>query len=72
MTAKRLTWNPKRLGLKKSSHGPHENDVWLYLRGTALDIVIQTNLNGVVLGSTVYRVRLPRRVPASAVRGDAK
>jgi hypothetical protein len=54
------TWNPKRLGIQKSSNGPHENDVWLYLRDTTLDLVVQTNLNGAVLGSTVYRVRLPK------------
>ena len=67
MTAKRQSsdlfvrgWNPLRLGVRQANNGPHQNDVWLYLQGSLLDLVVQTNLNGAVLGQTVFRVRLPR------------
>ena len=61
MTAKTrtYTWNPKNLGKRQANNGPHQNEVWLYLRGRTLDVVIQTDLHGKVLGQTVYRVRLP-------------
>jgi hypothetical protein len=52
-------WNPKNIGVRKSANGDHENDVWLYMRGVMLEIVVQTNLNGRVLGTTTHRVRLP-------------
>lgn len=54
-------WNPKRLGVVKSKNGPHETDVWLYLINGTLDIVVQVNQNGMILGQTIHSIRLPRR-----------
>lgn len=48
----RRGWNPKCLGVVKSANGPHETDVWLYLDGRDLDIVVQVNEGGVVKGQT--------------------
>ena len=56
----RRGWNPRRLGVVKSSNGPHETDVWLYLVGRTLEIVVQVNEGGVVKGQTIHTVRLPR------------
>ena len=54
-------WNPRRLGVVKSSNGPHETDVWLYLfDDRTLDIVVQVNEGGVVKGQTTHTVRLSR------------
>ena len=54
----RKGWNPKRLGIKKSNQ--HEADMWLYLIGRTLDIVVQVAHGGVVLGTTTHKVQLPR------------
>lgn len=55
-------WNPKRLGAVKSATGPHETEVWLYLRGRHLDIVVAVNEGGRVQGTTIHEVRLPRGI----------
>ena len=51
-------WNPKRLGIKKSRQ--HEADMWLYLVGHTLEIVVQVSHRGLVLGTTTHKVQLPR------------
>ena len=53
-------WDPKRLDTVQSTNGPHETDVWLYLVGRKLEIVIQVNESGVAKSTTVHTVRLPR------------
>ena len=53
-------WNPKRLGVVKSPAGSHETDVWCYLEGRRLTIVIQVNEGGLAKGTTTYRVLVPR------------
>ena len=52
-------WNPKRLGIVKSNNSPYETEVWLYLKGRTLDIVIQVNYQGRVLGQTIHKIMLP-------------
>mgnify|MGYP001587434328 FL=1 len=55
----RRGWNPKRLGVVKPENGPHETDVWLYLTGRKLEIVIQVSEVGIVKGTAIYTVTLP-------------
>ncbi len=57
------SWNPKRLGVKKSPNcSGLETDVWCYIAGGKLSIIVQVNKDGVVLGQTAYHdaARLPR------------
>ena len=55
-------WNPKRLGVKLSTNGEFQTDVWCYIADGKLSIIVQVNKNGVVLGQTAYHdaARLPR------------
>ena len=56
----RRGWNPKRLGIVHSNGpGHHETELWLYLTGRILDIVVQVSEDGIVKGHTVHRVKLP-------------
>ena len=55
----RPSWNPKRLGVKAMKVAGLETDVWCCLTGRNLEIVIQVNQNGVVMGTNVYQVRVP-------------
>lgn len=57
------TWNPKRLGVQKSPNAPGlETDVWCYIAGGKLSIIISVSKDGIVLGQTAYHdaARLPR------------
>lgn len=58
----RRDWNPKQLGRVASTNSsrPHETEVWLYLTGKKLKIVIAVHEGGVVKGTTIHTVRLPK------------
>lgn len=55
-------WNPKLLGVKKSTNGNFETDVWCYIANGKLSVIVQVNRAGVMLGQTAYHdaARLPK------------
>lgn len=54
----RRGWNPKRLGTVHSN-SRHETELWLYLTGRILEIVVQVKEDGIVKGHSVHGVKLP-------------
>lgn len=55
-------WNPKRVGVAAAENNPLLNTVlWIYKTGRRLEIYVQSNHNGQVLGTTSHTVNLPRK-----------
>lgn len=53
----RRGWNPKNLGVQEFAG--LETDVWCYLIGRKLEIVIQVKRDSVIAGTVTYQVKLP-------------
>lgn len=63
-------WNPRRFGPRMVEASPaYGVEMWAYLLGDVLDIVVSVSHAGIQRGTVIYKARLPRAQRAARRQG---